>query len=89
VARILPLRQILTLVKRDQTTKQGQRPQRQLQIDSCYKATARTSDAIQSHVRFESTQMPESPAVVLLSVTKLPWSPQIDATYELVAAPKR
>jgi hypothetical protein len=38
---------------------------------SGYKAIARTSDANQSHVRFESTQMPGSSAVVLLSVTKL------------------
>jgi hypothetical protein len=56
---------------------------------SGYKLVARTSDANQSHVRFESTQMPGPSAVVLLSVTKLPWSPQIDAVYEVVTGPKR
>ena len=58
-------------------------------VASGYKATARTSDATQSHVRFESTQTPGSPAIVLLSLTKLPWSSQIDAVHEVVALPKR
>jgi len=56
-------------------------------VASGYKATSRTSDATQSYVRFESTQT-GSPATVLLSITKLPWSPQIDAVYEVVT-PKR
>ena len=56
---------------------------------SGYKAVARTSDANQGHVRFESTQVPGSAAVVVLSVTKLPWSPQIDAVFEVITVPRR
>ena len=51
---------------------------------SGYKAVARTSDANQRHVRFVSTQVPGASAVLLLTITKLPWSPQVDAVYELV-----
>ena len=54
-----------------------------------YKAVSRTSDATQSLVRFESTTESGSPAMLLLSLTTLPWSSQIDAVMDVIASPVR
>lgn len=54
-----------------------------------YKAISRTNDANLSYVRFESTPAVGVPAVVMLSLTRLPWSPQIDAIIDSIGLPAR
>jgi len=54
-----------------------------------YKAVSRTTDAAQSLVRFESTPEAVAPAVLILSLTTLPWSSQIDAVFDVIGSPVR
>jgi hypothetical protein len=49
-----------------------------------YKAVSRTSDASQSLVRFESTPEAGSPSVLILSLARLPWASQIDASFDVI-----
>ena len=54
-----------------------------------YKAVSRTTTATQGFARFESTSETGSPASLILSLTTLPWSSQIDLVFDVIASPAR